>query len=148
MRRIDLRACAALLAIGSSLSCAHSSAPASPSTPHPAVPDAAAASPAQRPIDDGRTCDPTATGCKEASYAYGPSQGLTRELARDCDAGNAESCNLLGLQFENGSGVAKDLVHAAALYAKACAGGFSGPAAISGTRMRVVAASRRTWREA
>jgi formylglycine-generating enzyme required for sulfatase activity len=47
-------------------------------------------------------------------------------LTRECDANDAQSCLLLGLQYELGKHVAIDPKRAAALYKKACDGGDEG----------------------
>jgi formylglycine-generating enzyme required for sulfatase activity/TPR repeat protein len=62
----------------------------------------------------------------------GASRGQAVDLAKaamhtlGCGIGHAKSCHSVGVMYEHGDGVAKDLGKAAALQAKACDGGYTG----------------------
>lgn len=51
------------------------------------------------------------------------SQDTERAHRERCDNGELLSCNLLGLMYETGAGVTRDLARAVALYQRACDGG-------------------------
>ena len=51
------------------------------------------------------------------------SQDTERVHRERCDDGELLSCNVLGLMYETGAGVTRDLARAVALYERACDGG-------------------------
>ncbi|WP_170205855.1 SEL1-like repeat protein, partial [Archangium gephyra] len=60
-----------------------------------------------------------AWGCATGNHAA----ASPSTLSTACEQGTAHSCFLLGLRYEDGTGVAKDERRAAALYEQACTGG-------------------------
>src|SRR5262245_24982132 len=57
-------------------------------------------------------------------------------LGKRCEAGEPTACLQLARLHESGSGVAKDVVRAVALYQRACAGGNASACAALGTLLR------------
>ncbi len=61
-------------------------------------------------------------------------ESVEEPLKRECAAGSGESCNRLGLRYENGTGVAQDDLQAFEAYDKGCRAGHAAACANLGSR--------------